>query len=207
MKRAGGRKNNQIRKVEIIRHFLKYPQGSVLLTMGGTKVLCTAMIEEGVPPHRKGRGGWVTAEYAMLPASTASRGLREHSQGGRVKGRTHEIQRLIGRSLRAIVDMEALGELTIYVDADVLQADGGTRTASITGSFIALYDACTSLLKQGKIKKMPIKGFMAAVSVGIVNGEELVDLDYKEDSSAEVDLNVVMTEKKELVEVQGTAEG
>ncbi|MFA4858686.1 MAG: ribonuclease PH [Candidatus Margulisiibacteriota bacterium] len=207
MKRADGRRPDQIRPVKITRNYLKHPQGSVLIEMGDTKVICSAFVDENVPPFRKGKkGGWVTAEYSMLPGATSTRSSREHGQG-RAKGRTHEIQRLIGRSLRGVVDFKKLGERTIYLDADVIQADGGTRTASITGCFIALKDAVAWLLKKKKIKKDPVKEYLAAVSVGIVKGRALLDLMYSEDFSAAVDMNVVMTEKGELVEIQGTAEG
>ncbi|MFA4906587.1 MAG: ribonuclease PH, partial [Candidatus Margulisiibacteriota bacterium] len=179
----------------------------VLIEMGDTKVICTAMIQEKVPEYKRGQGtGWVTAEYSMIPGSTAQRSGREHAQG-RAKGRTHEIQRLIGRSLRAVVDMKKLGERTILIDADVIQADGGTRTASITGSFVALCDAVNYLMKAGKLDENPIKEFVAAISVGVVEGEPVVDLPYEEDVRAEVDMNIVMTESGNLVEVQGTAEG
>jgi len=205
MKRADGRGPNELRPTKITRHYLKYPAGSVLIEMGNTKVICTATIQEKIPDHKRGSGsGWVTAEYAMIPGSTSDRINRE-TRG--VKGRTQEIQRLIGRSLRAVVDMKKLGERTILIDADVIQADGGTRTAAITGSFIALCDAVGSLLKTGKIDQDPIKEFLAAVSVGIIDGLPVVDLPYEEDSRAEVDMNIVMTESGRLVEVQGTAEG
>ena len=207
MKRADGRQPDEIRLVRITRKYLKYPAGSVLIEMGDTKVICTAIIQEKVPEHKRGTGsGWVTAEYAMLPGATSERSSREHAFG-RAKGRTHEIQRLIGRSLRAVIDMEKLGERTIMLDADVIQADGGTRTASINGCFIALSDAVSVLLKQGKIESSPIKEFVAAISVGVVDGKPLVDLPYEEDSRAEVDMNIVMTESGNLIEVQGTAEG
>lgn len=206
MKRADGRLPEQIRPVKIIRKYLKYPPGSVLIEMGDTKVICTAMIQERVPEHKKGSGeGWVTAEYSMIPGSTAQRSQREHSTG-RARGRTHEIQRLIGRALRAVVDMGKLGERTILIDADVVQADGGTRTAAITGSFVALYDAINYLLREKMIAENPIKEFVAAVSVGVVDGEPVTDLPYEEDVKAEVDMNIVMTESGNLVEVQGTAE-
>ena len=174
--------------------------------MGDTKVICTATIEENVPPHKKGSGsGWVTAEYGMLPGSTSQRNKRE-SSSAKVKGRTQEIQRLIGRSLRAAANLGFLGERTIQIDADVIQADGGTRTAAITGSFIAFYDAVAKLLKNGKVKRNPIKEFLAAVSVGVIGDEVLLDLNYSEDSQAKVDMNIVMTESGRLVEIQGTAE-
>jgi ribonuclease PH len=207
MKRADGRTPDQVRPIKVTRNYLKYPAGSALIEMGNTKVICTAIIQERVPEHRRGSGsGWVTAEYSMLPGSTAERSPREHSQG-RARGRTHEIQRLIGRALRAVVDMEKLGERTILIDADVIQADGGTRTASINGSFIALYDAVKLLMKERKIKADPIREFVGAISVGVIDGVALVDLPYEEDSRADVDMNIVMTESGNLVEVQGTAEG
>lgn len=205
MKRSDGRSPSQVRPIKITRHFIKYPAGSVLIEMGDTKVICSASIQEKIPDHQRGSGcGWVTAEYSMLPGSTSQRSNRE---GGRTRGRTHEIQRLIGRALRAVVDLRKLGERTIIVDADVIQADGGTRTASITGAFIALHDAIDGLLKNKSITENPIKEFLAAVSVGVVEGTLLVDLPYAEDSSAELDMNIVMTESGNLVEVQGTAEG
>lgn len=201
-----GRKNEELRKVKITRNYIKYPEGSVLIEMGETKVICTASFSENVPSHKKGTGsGWLTAEYAMLPGSTPERAHREHA-AGRERGRTHEIQRLIGRSLRSVVDLDVLGEQAILIDADVIQADGGTRTAAVTGSFIALYDAVSKLLNDGTIKRNPIKEFLAAVSVGIVNGQPMLDLCYSEDVKAEVDMNVVMTESGNFVEVQGTAE-
>jgi len=202
VKREDGRTVNQIRPVKITRNYLKYPEGSVLIEMGNTKVICTASIAENVPSHKKGSGsGWVTAEYAMLPRATTQRSGRERS-----KGRTHEIQRLIGRSLRAVFDLNKLGERSIYVDADVIQADGGTRTASITGAFVALRDAVAHLRKARVITEDPIKENMAAISVGIVNGVPMVDLPYSEDVAAEVDMNVVMTESGKFIEIQGTAE-
>jgi ribonuclease PH len=206
MKRADGRSADELRPVKITRHYLKDPAGSVLIEMGDTKVICTAMIQEKVPEHKRGSGsGWITAEYSMLPGSTGTRSSREHAQG-RARGRTHEIQRLIGRALRAVVDLDKLGERTILIDADVIQADGGTRTAAITGSLVALSDAFSHLLKEKKINFNPLRELVAAVSVGVVDGAALVDLPYSEDSRAEVDMNVVMTESAKLVEVQGTAE-
>lgn len=203
MKRADGRGRQELRPVKICRHYLKYPAGSVLIEFGQTKVICAASIQDKVPDHKRGSGeGWVTAEYAMLPGATQERFLRERQP----KGRTQEIQRLIGRALRAVVDLKALGERTITLDADVLQADGGTRTAAITGCFIALHDAIACLDKQGKIKASPLKEFLAAVSVGVIDGKVVLDLPYEEDSRAEVDLNLVMTESGKIVEVQGTAE-
>lgn len=206
IKRADGRTPEEIRPTKITRHYLKYPAGSALIEMGNTKVICTATIQEKVPEHKKGTGsGWITAEYSMIPGSTVERSPREHTQG-RARGRTHEIQRLIGRALRAVVDLSLLGERTIMIDADVIQADGGTRTAAINGSFVALYDAINTLLKEKKITSNPVKEFVAAVSVGVVDGIPMVDLPYEEDSRAEVDMNIVMTESGRLVEVQGTAE-
>ena len=204
--RSDKRKNDELRQVRITRDFIKHPDASVLICMGDTKVICTATIEENVPPHKKGSGsGWVTAEYGMLPGSTSQRNKRE-SSSAKVKGRTQEIQRLIGRSLRAAANLGFLGERTIQIDADVIQADGGTRTAAITGSFIAFYDAVAKLLKNGKVKRNPIKEFLAAVSVGVIGDEVLLDLNYSEDSQAKVDMNIVMTESGRLVEIQGTAE-
>ncbi len=203
--RADGRKTDELRKLRITRNYIKAAEGSVLIEMGDTKVICTATVDETVPPFLKGRStGWVTAEYAMLPRSSPQRIQRERNKVG---GRTHEIQRLIGRSLRAVVDMAALGERTVLVDCDVIQADGGTRTASITGAYIALVDALRQVKKRGLIKSVPVKDYLAAVSVGIVNGKPMLDLCYSEDSTAEVDMNLVMTGKGLIVEVQGTAEG
>jgi ribonuclease PH len=188
------------------RHFIKHPEGAVLVEFGDTRVICTASVEDSVPPFLRGKGtGWVTAEYAMLPRATHTRSSREAAKGKQT-GRTLEIQRLIGRSLRAVTDMSRLGERTIYLDCDVIQADGGTRTASITGAYVALADAISSLLTQGKITENPLKEAVAAVSVGIVDGEAALDLDYSEDSTAEVDMNFVMTSSGRFVEVQGTAE-
>lgn len=204
--RAGSRKTTEIRPVKITRDFIKHAEGSVLIEMGDTKVICTASIEEKVPPFLKGTGkGWITSEYAMLPRSSKDRIPRESAKG-KIGGRTHEIQRLIGRSLRAVVNLDALGERTIWIDCDVIQADGGTRTASITGSFIALADALTFTQKKGLIKTIPLKDYLAAISVGRVNGEIFLDLDYSEDSTAQTDMNVVMTGKEQFVELQGTAE-
>jgi ribonuclease PH len=205
--RPDGRKNNEIRNVTIQRNFLETAEGSVLISMGNTKVLCAATIEERVPPFLKDqRRGWVTAEYAMLPRATPTRTMRE-SISGKISGRTHEIQRLIGRALRSVVDLSSLGERTIWIDCDVLQADGGTRTASITGAYICLADALHYALRNGLIEKNPLKDYLAAVSVGIVNGQPVTDLCYAEDSMAEVDMNVVMTGSGQFVEIQGTAEG
>ncbi len=204
MKRIDSRKPSELRQIKITRNFLKYPEGSVCIEMGNTKVICTASVNEGVPHFLRNSGrGWVTAEYAMLPRATQQRTNRD--QKG--KGRTHEIQRLIGRSLRAIIDMTKLGERTIYIDCDVIQADGGTRTASITGAYIALYDAIALLRKDKKIDENPLKEHLAAISVGIINDTSLLDLCYEEDFKADVDMNVVMTESGKFVEVQGTAEG
>ena len=206
MKREDGRSPAELRPTKITRHFLKYPAGSVLIEMGNTKVICTAIIQEKVPDHKRNSGsGWVTAEYAMIPGATTQRSQREQG-AGKPKGRTQEIQRLIGRALRSVVDLNKLGERSILIDADVIQADGGTRTASITGSFVALHDAVSLLLKDGKIDENPIREFLAAVSVGIVDGAPVLDLPYQEDSNAEVDMNLVMTESGALVEIQGTAE-
>ena len=195
-----------MRPVKITRPYLKHPEGSVLIEVGDTKVICTATIEEKVPQWMKGKGqGWVTAEYSMLPRSTTTRNIREASTG-KIGGRTHEIQRLIGRSLRSVVDMKGFGERTIWIDCDVIQADGGTRTASITGAFIALADAFRFMKERGIVGKLPLRDYVAAISVGMVNGETVLDLNYDEDSSAEVDMNMVMTGKGAFVEVQGTAE-
>jgi ribonuclease PH len=192
--------------VQFTPHFNKYAEGSVLIEVGDTKVICTASIDEGVPPFRRESGeGWLTAEYAMLPRSTGTRNARESARG-RVGGRTHEIQRLIGRSLRAVVDFRMLGQRTVWIDCDVIQADGGTRTASITGSFLAVFDALEHLRVQGIIPALPLRDFVAATSVGIVGGQPLLDLTYQEDSNCEVDMNIVMTGAGRLIEVQGTAE-
>ena len=206
MGRIDGRAADEMRRVKITRHYLKHPAGSVLIEVGNTKVICAASIEERVPHFLKGSGeGWITAEYALLPSSTQTRTARE-SMRGRVTGRTHEIQRLIGRSLRSVMDMKALGERTVMIDCDVIQADGGTRTASITGAFIALVEALETVYKPEHI--FPVKDFLAAVSVGVdKNGQPLLDLCYEEDSQAMVDMNVVMTGSGEFIEVQGTGEG
>ena len=205
--RPDGRKNDEVRKVKIQRNFLETPEGSVYISMGNTKVICAATIEERVPPFLKDqKKGWITAEYSMLPRATQTRTVRE-SSSGRVSGRTHEIQRLIGRALRSVVDLTSLGERTIWIDCDVLQADGGTRTASITGAFICMVDALKYALRNGFIEKSPVKDYLAAISVGVVRGEPMIDLCYPEDSAADVDMNVVMTGSGKLVEVQGTAEG
>lgn len=206
-KRPSGRAADELRPVRFTRHFTMHAEGSVLVEFGNTRVLCTATVEDKPPAWLKGQGlGWVTAEYGMLPRATHTRSRREAAQG-KQGGRTQEIQRLIGRALRAVVDREALGERSIVVDCDVLQADGGTRTASITGGYVALVDAIAHLRKQGLIKRNPIHGAIASVSVGICNGEPVLDLDYAEDSSAETDMNVVMNNAGHFVEVQGTAEG
>ncbi len=204
--RSGGRAANALRTVQLTPHVNKYAEGSVQVEFGDTRVICLASVEEKVPPFLKGKGtGWVTAEYAMLPRATDQRTPREVTRGN-PSGRTHEIQRLIGRSLRAVVDFAKLGERTIYLDCDVIQADGGTRTAAITGAFVALVMAARKLQAAGIVKDMPITDYLAAVSVGTVNGTPLLDLDYREDSKAEVDMNVVGTGDGRLVEVQGTAE-
>jgi ribonuclease PH len=206
MVRFDGREYNEIRPVRITRGYTEIPEGSVLIEIGKTKVLCTASVEERVPPFQKGSGsGWVTAEYSMLPRATGVRN-RENRQR-KLSGRTMEIQRLIGRALRSIVDMSKLGERTIWIDCDVLQADGGTRTASITGAYVALADAVAYLLKNKLIAENPLKESIAAVSVGKVNGQAVVDLAYEEDSQAEVDMNICMTASGRFVEIQGTAEG
>ncbi|HUJ17525.1 MAG TPA: ribonuclease PH [Nitrospirota bacterium] len=203
--RVDGRKADELRKVKIIRNYIKSAEGSVLIEMGDTKVICTATVDNSVPPFLRGKGtGWVTAEYAMLPRSSYQRIQRER---GKVGGRTHEIQRLIGRSLRSVVDMTALGERSVLIDCDVVQADGGTRTASITGAYVALADALRHIKRQGLIETTPLMDFLAAISVGIVGGTPMLDLCYAEDSGAEVDMNLVMTGKGKIVEVQGTAEG
>ena len=204
--RGDGRQPEHLRPVSFQRGFTRYAEGSVLVGFGETRVLCTATVEEGVPPFMRGQGrGWVTAEYAMLPRATHSRSAREATRG-KIGGRTHEIQRLIGRSLRAVINLEQLGERTIVLDCDVLQADGGTRTAAITGAYVALADAVAGLLRQGKIARSPIKEGVAAVSVGIVQGRPVLDLNYAEDSQAAVDMNFVVTASGRFVEVQGTAE-
>lgn len=206
MLRHDGRSNTQLRPVRILRNYIKHAEGSVLIEVGDTKVICTASVEERIPPFKKDSGeGWITAEYSMLPRATAIRNQRDISKL-KLNGRSSEIQRLIGRSLRTIVDLKLLGERTITVDCDVIQADGGTRTAAITGGYVALADACRTLVKNGLISKTPIIGTVAATSVGIVNGEELLDLCYIEDSSAEVDMNVIMTDKGEFIELQATGE-
>ncbi|AVA38500.1 ribonuclease PH [Proteus mirabilis] len=205
--RPADRQADQVRPITITRHYTKHAEGSVLVEFGDTKVLCNATVEEGVPRFLKGQGqGWVTAEYGMLPRATNSRNAREAARGKQT-GRTMEIQRLIARSLRAAVDLKALGEFTITVDCDVIQADGGTRTASISGACVALVDALNKMVTEGKLKKSPLKSMVAAVSVGIVDGQPLCDLEYVEDSAAETDMNVVMIDDGRMIEVQGTAEG
>ncbi|MES2783996.1 MAG: ribonuclease PH [Pseudomonadota bacterium] len=205
--RSGGRAADQLRPIRITRGYTIHAEGSVLIEFGNTRVLCTASVEEKVPPHKRGSGeGWVTAEYGMLPRSTHTRSDREAARG-KQSGRTQEIQRLIGRSMRAVFDLKALGERTIQLDCDVLQADGGTRTAAITGAFVAAQDAVNSLMAAGKLTTSPITGPVAAVSVGIVQGLPLLDLEYVEDVSCDTDMNVVMTGAGHFVEVQGTAEG
>jgi ribonuclease PH len=205
--RAQGRAANALRPVRLQRGYTRHAEGSVLVSFGHTQVLCTASVEERVPPHKRGSGeGWVTAEYGMLPRSTHTRSDREAARG-KQSGRTQEIQRLIGRSLRTVFDLGVLGERSIHLDCDVLQADGGTRTAAITGAFVAAQDAVSWLLAQGKIARSPIRDHVAAVSVGIVQGAPLLDLEYTEDSRCDTDMNVVMTGRGGFVEVQGTAEG
>lgn len=204
--RNDGRKSAELRRIIITRNFIKHAEGSVLVEFGDTKVICNASVEESVPPFLRGKGtGWVTAEYSMLPRATHTRSPREAAKG-KIGGRTHEIQRLIGRSLRAVIDLSALGERSIHIDCDVIQADGGTRTASITGAYIALVEAVNWLVGKGSLASSPLREAVAAVSVGIVGGEVLLDLDYSEDSTAEVDMNFVVTSSGRFVEVQGTAE-
>ena len=205
--RSGQRAANQLRPVRITRGYTIHAEGSVLIEFGNTKVLCTASVEDKVPPHKKGSGeGWVTAEYGMLPRATHTRSSREAAKGKQT-GRTQEIQRLIGRSMRAVFDLKKLGERTIHLDCDVLQADGGTRTAAITGAFVAAQDAVNTLLASGKLTESPVTGQVAAVSVGIVQGSPLLDLEYTEDSTCDTDINVVMTGVGHFIEIQGTAEG
>ncbi len=204
--RSDGRKPDEMRTVVIERNYTKFAQGSVLIQVGNTKVICTASIDEGVPPHKRNTGqGWITAEYSLLPGSTPNRVFRESSRG-KVGGRTHEIQRLIGRSMRAVVDLSALGERTIWIDCDVIQADGGTRVASITGGYVALADAINWLKENVEIIGEPLLGSVAAVSVGVVDGVPVLDLNYEEDVSAHVDMNIVLTGEGEYIELQGTAE-
>ena len=205
--RPSQRQSDQLRAVRLTRNFTRHAEGSVLIEMGDTRVLCTASVEENVPPFLRGKGqGWVTAEYGMLPRSTHTRSAREAAKG-KQSGRTQEIQRLIGRSLRAVTDLKALGERQITLDCDVLQADGGTRCASITGAWLALQDACAGLVAQGKLAASPLLDHVAAISVGIYKGVPVLDLDYPEDSDCDTDMNVVMTGKGGIVEIQGTAEG
>lgn len=205
--RPSGRQPDQLRPVTLTRHFTRHAEGSVLVCFGDTQVLCTASVLPKVPPHKKGSGeGWVTAEYGMLPRSTHTRSDREAARGKQT-GRTQEIQRLIGRAMRSVFDLRALGEHTLHLDCDVLQADGGTRTASITGAFVAAYDAVSVMREKGQLVGNPIRDFVAAVSVGVVDGVPVLDLDYPEDSACDTDMNVVMTGSGGFVEVQGTAEG
>ena len=205
--RPSQRQPDQLRTVKITRNFTRHAEGSVLIEMGDTRVLCTASVEESLPPFLRGKGqGWVTAEYGMLPRATHTRSAREAAKGKQT-GRTQEIQRLIGRSLRAVTNLKALGERQITLDCDVLQADGGTRCASITGAWVALYEACEKLVKAGKLPANPVKDHVAAISVGIYQGAPVLDLDYPEDSNCDTDMNVVMTGAGGIVEVQGTAEG
>jgi ribonuclease PH len=205
--RHDGRKNDEIRDIKITRKYISHADGSVFIEMGNTRIVCTATVEEKVPPFLRGKGkGWITAEYDMIPGSTPRRIIRPQASG-RINGRTHEIQRLIGRSLRAAVNLDTIGERTIWIDCDVIEADGGTRTASITGSFMALFDCLQGMIENEIIKEMPIESFVAAISVGIVDGEILTDLCFIEDSNAEVDMNVVANSKGKLIEVQSTAEG
>jgi ribonuclease PH len=204
--RVDGRKPNETRAITIERHYIKHAEGSVLISVGDTRVICTATVEDKVPPFLRGTGtGWITAEYGMLPRATGTRNQRESSRG-KVGGRTMEIQRLIGRALRAVVDLKALGEKTLWLDCDVIQADGGTRTASITGAFVALCDALYAEVKKGTLTQLPITDFLAAVSVGITGDQPVLDLNYEEDSAAKVDMNIVMTGSGRFVEVQGTGE-
>jgi ribonuclease PH len=207
MPRASGRAAGELRQVSFVRRHAKHAEGAVLIEFGDTQVLCTASVEEGVPGFLRGKGqGWITAEYGMLPRATHTRNAREAARGKQT-GRTQEIQRLIGRSLRAVADLKALGERTVTLDCDVLQADGGTRTAAITGAYVALVQACERLVRRGSIAASPLHGQVAAVSVGIVAGVPVLDLDYAEDSQAETDMNVVMNNGGAFIEIQGTAEG
>ncbi|MDP6231855.1 MAG: ribonuclease PH [Nitrospinaceae bacterium] len=206
MSRPSGRSSSQIREVKVTKNYITHPMGSVLFQMGGTRVLCSASVDNKVPSFLRDKGqGWVTAEYSMLPSSTHTRTSRESSRG-KVTGRTQEIQRLIGRSLRSIIDLEKLGERTVWIDCDVIQADGGTRCASITGAFIALMLAMKKLKKEKAIKEIPVRDYVAAISVGIVGGKNCLDLDYDEDSGADVDMNIIKTGNGGFVEIQGTAE-
>ncbi len=204
--RKDGRSEDELRPVRIIRDFLNYPEGSCLIEFGNTKVICTASITDSVPPFQKGKGmGWITAEYSMIPRATQTRNVRESVQG-RISGRTHEIQRMIGRALRTVVDLSKLGERTVWVDCDVIQADGGTRTASITGAFVAVTDALIKLYEEGLLPTVPVKDFLAAVSVGIVNGKPLLDLNFEEDSLAQIDMNVVGTGSGRIAEIHAMGE-
>lgn len=204
--RNNGRKNDEMRQVKVTRNYIIHPEGSVLIEFGNTKVICNATVEERIPPFLRGTGsGWITAEYSMLPRATNNRVQREAAKG-KIMGRTMEIQRLIGRALRSAVDLEKLGERQILVDCDVIQADGGTRTASITGAYLAVELAIEKLIDEGKLTEIPIKSKVAAISVGKVNGQILLDLEYEEDSKAEVDMNIVMNDKGEFIELQGTGE-
>ena len=204
--RNNGRRNDEMREVRVTRNYIIHPEGSVLIEFGNTKVICNATVEEKVPPFLRGTGtGWITAEYSMLPRATNNRVQREASKG-KIMGRTMEIQRLIGRALRASVDLEKIGERTIIIDCDVIQADGGTRTASITGAYLAMELAIEKLIDEGRLKEMPIKSKVAAISVGRVKDEILLDLEYEEDSKADVDMNIVMNDKGEFIELQGTGE-
>ncbi|KXS43966.1 MULTISPECIES: ribonuclease PH [unclassified Candidatus Frackibacter] len=206
MSRVDGREVDELRKIEITRNFTKYAEGSVLIATGDTKVICNASVQDSVPRFLRGQDtGWVTGEYSMLPRATEDRNIREAARG-KLSGRTTEIQRLIGRALRSVVNLDKLGERTIWLDCDVIQADGGTRTASITGAFVALIDALAYLIEEEVIEEMPVDSFVAATSVGIVDGEPVLDLCYQEDSNAQVDLNLVMTEEGRIIEIQGTGE-
>lgn len=207
MSRASGRGAEELRKIKITKNFMKFAEGSCLVEFGNTKVVCTASLEDGVPHFLRGKEqGWLTSEYGMLPRSCKTRVQREAARG-KLSGRTQEIQRLVGRCLRSVVDLKKIGERTIWMDCDVIQADGGTRIASITGSFVALAEALSKIRKDGLIDEVPISDFVAAVSVGIIGGRPLLDLDYSEDSTAQVDMNVVMTSAGKIIEIQGTAEG
>ena len=207
MFRSNNRKFNEIRPIKITRNYIKYAEGSTLIEMGDTKIICTASVENKVPLFLRGtRRGWISAEYSMIPRANQIRNIRD-SVKGKINGRSSEIQRLIGRSLRSVVDLSGLGEITMWIDCDVVQADGGTRISAIIGSFIALFDALNYLKAEGQIIDIPIKDYVGAISAGIVDGEMLLDLNFEEDSHAQVDLNMVMTEKGEVIEIQGTAEG
>jgi ribonuclease PH len=207
MFRSNNRKYNELRPMRITRNYIKYAEGSTLMEMGGTKIICTASIEDKVPLFLRGKkSGWISAEYSMIPRANQIRNIRD-SVKGKISGRSSEIQRLIGRSLRSVVDVRELGERTIWIDCDVVQADGGTRTSAIIGSFVALFDALTYLKAEGHLEVIPIKDYIGAIRAGIVEGEMLLDLNFEEDSHAQVDLNMVMTEKGEVIEIQGTAEG